>query len=146
MAKVIVKNIALSDAVEISNSIPEFEKKFTDDYYRERIEGKENLIIGGFVKKKLAGALVGYDKFEDGSFYCWMTGVMPEFRRLGVLGAMMGFLENWAKKNEYDSIKVKTRNNKREMLSYLVKNGFNFLEVEEREDISDSRVLLKKIF
>ncbi|MBI4037959.1 GNAT family N-acetyltransferase [Candidatus Curtissbacteria bacterium] len=142
---VTVSKISLVMAVDISNKVPEFGEKYTEGFYKNRISGKDNLVIGGFVEEKLAGAIVGYCRYDDGSFYCWMAGVDPRFRGKGVFKAMMDYLEKWSIQKGYKSIKVKTRNNKREMLSYLLKYGYNFLEVEKKSKVGDFRILLEKI-
>lgn len=85
------------------------------------------------------------DKNKDKSFYCWMAGVNPLYRRLGLLNNMMQYLGDWAKNNGYNKITIKTRNNRREMLAYLVKAGFNFVEVQPQLSIKDNRILLEKI-
>jgi GNAT superfamily N-acetyltransferase len=102
------------------------------------------LIIVAYVDDQPAGYTVGYDKFEDGSFYCWMAGVNPKFRKLGLLKSLMDYEDKWAKEKGYNKIKIKTRNNRREMLSYLVKYGFFFTEVIQQHNIDDNRILLEK--
>ena len=146
MQKVNVVEGILETAVELANTVVEFGEKYSIDFFEKRIKGKKSLVVCGLVDNKTVGAIVAYDKYLDGSFYCWMAGVNPKYRRLGVLSSMMDYLENWAKKNGYKSIKIKTRNNKREMLGYLVKNGYDFLEVVEKENIGNSRILLEKLF
>ena len=73
-----------------------------------------------------------------------MAGVNPQFRRKGVLKALMGYFENWAKEKHYSKISIKTRNGRREILSYLIKYGFNFTEVEKYLNVCDNRIYLEK--
>ena len=73
-----------------------------------------------------------------------MAGVDPEYRRLGILTELMKYQENWAKQKGFITLRIKTRNNRREMLSFLVKNNFNFLNVEKREKVQDNRINLEK--
>jgi len=140
-----VKEIELTEAYNIHLKIPEFkDPEDTLEHFKDRVEGKESLVLAGFVDRKPAGYMISYDRYADGSIYCWMTGAVPEFRKQGVLSAMMNYLEKWAKENNFKSIKIKTRNARREMLGYLVKHDFQFLEIEPKEEISDSRILLEK--
>ena len=48
---------------------------------------------------------------------------------MGVLTKMMEKFIDYARSLGYDKVTLKTVNNKREMLSYLVKNGWNFMQV-----------------
>ncbi len=57
----------------------------------------------------------------------------------------MQYQIDWAKRQGYSKLKIKTRNARREMLSFLVKNGFNFTEVEKKENIIENRINLEKI-
>ncbi|KKQ94857.1 MAG: Acetyltransferase, GNAT family [candidate division CPR2 bacterium GW2011_GWC1_39_9] len=143
--KIEVREVNLEEIVKINDVIPEFEK-YNSDYFSERMKDKDNLVIAGYIQGKDVGYIVGYDKFGDGSFYCWMAAINPEYRRKGVLNALMDYEEKWAKKRGYEAIKIKTRNVRREMLANLVKSGFYFTGVEEKADIKDYRInLIKKI-
>lgn len=73
-----------------------------------------------------------------------MTGVDINYRRLGILTELMNYQINWAKDKGYHILKIKTRNNRREMLSFLVSNGFYFTDIEHKENIKDNRINLQK--
>lgn len=73
-----------------------------------------------------------------------MTGVDPRFRRMGILRELMAYQEKWAKGHGYKKITIKTRNNRREMLAYVVKAGFDFVGVEVRERVEENRIMLEK--
>ena len=49
---------------------------------------------------------------------------------------------DWAKKEGYQNVTIKTRNDKRNMLSYLVKNGWNFTKVKEKDNILNNEIYL----
>lgn len=58
----------------------------------------------------------------------------------------MQYQENWAREKGYKNLRIKTRNNRREMLSFLVKSEFYFMSVEEQEKIENNRInLVKKL-
>ncbi len=143
--KIVVKEVSVEEAVKINLTIPEFEARYnTKDYFEDRYKNKDTLIIMAYFDNKPAGYLIGYDRFSDKSFYCWMAGVKPEFREMGVLKALMDYEESWAKARGYKKIRIKTRNNRREMLAYLIKYGFYFTEVETYPNIEENRILAEK--
>lgn len=142
--RISIKEVPIEEAVKVNATIVEFETPYQKNYFEGRYRDKEKLIIVAYIDNLSAGYLVGYDKFGDGSFYCWMTGVNPKFRKKGVLKALINYEEKWAKERGYNKIKIKTRNNRREMLSYLVKYGFFFTEVIPHPNILDNRILLEK--
>lgn len=139
-----VREAPLEEAVKVNNTITEFGEPYAQSYFEKRIASRISLIIVAYVDEKPAGYIIGYDKYDDSSFYCWMAGVNPRYRGIGVLKALMNYQEKWAKEKGYTKIKIKTRNNRREMLSYLIKYGFNFIEVEKQPDRDENRILLEK--
>jgi len=142
--KTIVKEVPIEEALKVNATIVEFQEYTKKEDFENRYKDKERLIIVAYLDNQPAGYLVGYDEVSDGSFYCWMGGVNPKFRKQGVFKALMNYQEKWAKIKGYKKIKIKTRNNRREMLAYLVKYGFYFTEVERHPNIEDNRILLEK--
>lgn len=138
-----VKEATLPQAVEVHLAIPEFKER-TPGQLEERLNSKKSLILVAYLNGLPAGYLIAYDKFGDGSLYCWMVGVIPAFRRQGVLGALMGHLERYAKSTGYTKLRIKTRNNRREMLAYLVKSRFYFTNVVQYPHIEDNRIELER--
>ncbi len=137
----------LEEVVYINRNIPEFE---TDEnlldvnFFKERIGDKDHSILVAYVGHIPAGYVVSYE-LEDNSLYCWMAGVVPGFRRGGALSELMEKQFEWASVYEYDKVKIKTRNERREMLRYLVKNGFMIVGVEERDNVEKNRIMLEKV-
>ena len=141
---IVVKEVPIDEAVKVNRNVIEFDGKDTkaEDFER-RYQDKDKLIIVAYYENVPIGYIIGYDRDNDGSFYCWMAGVDNNYRRLGALTALMNYQMDWAKKKGYNKLKIRTRNNRREMLSFLVKNGFNFVSVENKEDITENRINLE---
>lgn len=141
---IIVKEVSIEEAVKVNRNVIEFDGKDTkaEDFER-RYQDKKKLIIVAYYENVPIGYIIGYDRDNDGSFYCWMAGVDNNYRRLGALTTLMNYQMNWAKNKGYNKLKIRTRNNRREMLSFLVKNGFNFVSVEQRDDITENRINLE---
>lgn len=141
-----ITEVSLSDAYRVHERIPEFAVRFPYSLqtFFDRTTGRETIALIATADEKEAGYLVGYDRDLDGSFYCWMTGVDPDYRRRGILQALMIYLEGWARQKGYTLLKIKTRNHRREMLSFLTKNDFLFIDVEKHDDVMDNRILLQK--
>lgn len=143
--EIVIKEDTIEVAVAVNASITEFEEHYDRAYFEDKYKDSTKLILVAYVDNQPAGYMVSYDKSNDDSFYCWMVGVNPLFRRLGILKKLMAYVQKWAKKQGYQKIMIKTRNNRREMLSFLVKDGFNFTEVQGQPRIQDNRILLEKV-
>lgn len=141
---IIIKEDSIEAAVKVNQTIVEFHPPYDQAHFENRYAGKEKLILVAYVDGQSAGYLIAYNRNNDGSIYCWMAGVDPNFRRLGILNRLMEHLNDWGKAHGYQKIAIKTRNNRREMLAYLVKAGFRFIEVQPKPSAEDNRVLLEK--
>ena len=136
-----IKEISIQEAIDIHNTIPEFHKKHLNDF-EDRIKDKQSLVIGAFSENISAGYIIAYKKYEDGSLYCWMAGVNPNFRKQGILKEMMDYITSWAKDKGFTKIRIKTRNSRREMLSYLIKYHYDIVEFTPHPE--DNRIVFEK--
>ena len=141
---IIIKEVNIDEIVKVNSSIAEFNTPYSRDHFENRLEHKTKLMIVAYFNDVPAWYIIGYDRDSDDSFYCWMAGVNPKYRRKWILKELMNYQENWAKEKNYKKIKIKTRNDKRSMLAYLVKYGFFFTWVKQYSDIKDSRIQLEK--
>ncbi len=139
-----IKEVPIEEVLKVNATVPEWDESYTKTYFKERYKGKKKLVIVAYLDGQPAGYLVGYDRFDDGSFYCWMTGVDPRFRRRGLLKSLMEYEDRWAQRKGYKKIVIKTRNRRREMFLYLVKYGFNAIRIEEHPEVEDYRIYFEK--
>lgn len=138
--KIVEGNIA--EAVAVSRMIPSFQDPPDEAVYQERLSGVPHLILLAYEGRQAIGFKVGYER--AGFFYSWMGGVLPEYRRKGVAQALADRQEKWAKANNYFSITFKTRNQHKAMLLFAIRNGFNIIGFEEKDDVSTNRIWLRK--
>lgn len=140
-----IKPATLAEAYQLHQQIPEFKEQMPLSKFEEELATTDKVqILTAHLNDKPIGYMISYDRFKDGSIYCWMTGVIPEARGQGALKAMMTELTDWAKAKGFTEIKIKTRNALREMLSFLAKNDFNFYQIDQQVDVRDNRLLLSK--
>ncbi len=91
MTRITVRAVPIEQAVAVNQTIAEFDAPYSKEYFEDRYQNREHLIVVGYVNEQPAGYIVGYDRDQDGSFYCWMAGVNPRYRRKGVLTALMNY-------------------------------------------------------
>lgn len=137
-----IKNGSIEDAVNISKQLPEFHNPHSKEVYEERLDGKKHLILIAYDDTKPIGFKVGYER-ED-SFYSWMGGVLPAYRKKGIAKKLATIQEEWARTNGFQTITFRTRNRLKGMLIFAIKNNFNIIDVESRESIDEYRILLRK--
>jgi GNAT superfamily N-acetyltransferase len=134
----------IDTAAGVSILIPELIDPHTAEEYHRRMDGKTYLSLIAYADGKPAGFKVGYDKFEDGSFYSWMGGVLPAYRGNHIAKALAERQENWAKVQGFSSIIFKIRNSHRAMLLFAISNGFSIAGVEPGESLDEYRITLRK--
>ncbi len=134
----------MSEAIEVLKQLPEFDRLQDISYYSQRISGVKHQILICDSQGELVGCKLGYDRFSDGSFYSWLGGVLPNFRKKGIARKLSQVQEKWAKQEGYKSIKFKTLNRHKAMLHFALENGFNIYSVKPKDDIENYRIELVK--
>lgn len=144
MADIIIKPGSIEEVVRVSMQIPEFHEPYRHNEYQKRLHNIPHLIAMAYVENKPIGFKVGYQKEHDGSFYSWMGGILPDFRRMGVARQLADYQEAWAREKGYTKVKMKTRNRLKPMLYFALGNGFNITKVDEAESVAENRIHLEK--
>lgn len=135
----------IDEVVSVSQQIPELDNPYGADEYNRRLTNETSHLI--LVAKKgehLVGFKVGYERDSDGSFYSWMGGVLPAFRRLGIAYRLADAQDAWAQEQGYHSIKMKTRFRLKAMQKFAMNRGFDIDKTEAREPKEDSIIWLSK--
>ncbi|MDO1449156.1 GNAT family N-acetyltransferase [Rhodocytophaga aerolata] len=140
----IIKPGSIEEVVALSKLMPEFDHPHEVEEYIKRLAGKKQLILVAYTDGKPVAFKVGYEKEADGSFYSWMGGVLPAYRKEGIAKSLASIQEKWASENGYKHIRFKTRNRHQAMLLFAIKNGFQIIGVEPRETLAEYRILLEK--
>ena len=133
----------LEDAVKLAHQIPEFDNPYDMDEYKKRLLS-DHLVLTAHFENEIVGFKIGYDRFNDGSFYSWMGGVLPENRNQSIAEILADYQENWAKNNGYASIRLKTRKKHEAMLSFSKKRGFVITKEIEKIPKEESRTWMEK--
>lgn len=144
MKNIVIKEVCLEEALKVYPKIEEWDRPETGtiEYCNNRIGDSKNIILGAYINNEIIGYLIAYER--DTSFYCWIAAVDKKYRRNGILTEMMNIFENHAKKLGYNRVTLKTLNNKREMLSYLIKNNWNFSDIIKNNNIMLNEIMAEK--
>ena len=128
----------------IAKSIPEFsDGHYHLDEYKHRL-GPGSLTLVAHYKEALVDLKAGYPRGEKGTFYSWMGGVLPNYRRKGIAQRLAEEQEQWAKDQGYSHIWFKTRNRNRAMIIFALNNRFAITDVQPQKKVQDYRILMKK--
>ncbi len=144
MEDIIIKEVSLEEALKIHPKIEEWDRPEagTVSYCTQKMGKARNLILGAYRNDEIVGYLIAYEK--NNRFYCWLTAVDKQYRKRGILTEMMKLFEKRAKVLGYNKVTLKTVNNKREMLSYLIKNHWNISDIIKKDTIALNEILVEK--
>ena len=134
---------SFQECVDLSSKIPEFNSPYKIEEYKKRCAGKYLALIAE-IDNQLVGFKIGYDRFKNGSFYSWMGGVLPKFRRMGVAYSLANFQEKWVTENGFSAIILKTRQKHDKMIAFSFNRGFIITEETQITPAEETRIWMGK--
>ena len=134
----------LDDAFMVSRNIPEFDDSYEISEYSKRLNSTVHLILTAYNDHNPIAFKIGYHRHFDGSFYSWMGGVLPNYRRKGIANNLADHQETWAKKKGYNSIKLQTRSKHNAMLALAINRGFQITNRNEKTSNSNTHIWMSK--
>jgi len=134
----------LDDAVIVSANVPEFDDPYKIPEYSKRLDSTTNLILTAYDDHNPIAFIIGYQRYSDGSFYSWMGGVLPNYRRKGIANNLADHQEVWAKKNGFNSIRIQTREKHKAMLALAINRGFQITNRIEKTPNFNTRIWMNK--
>ena len=125
-----------------------YEELFSDadqDFFIKRLKTHENsLSILALDQGRLIGFKIGYPVLND-TFYSWIGGVLPEYRKKGVANTLAQLQENWAIEKGLKRLKTKSMNQYKPMIMLNLKRGFDITKVYTNEKGQTKIVFYKSL-
>jgi GNAT superfamily N-acetyltransferase len=142
-----IREGTIEEAFDVCRRVPELATDRDERGFRARLETPSALILVGEAEGRAVAFKAGYDRYRDGSWYSWLGGVVPEFRRVGLAGALLARQEACIAQRGYRRIHVKTRNRFVGMRVLLARSGYHIVAVDAPAadtSTSDLRLVLVK--
>ena len=139
-----IREGSLDEALEVLSKLPEFDKLKARDYYQSQLADDSAYILIAHIQDEPIACKLGYDRFQGGSFYSWLGGVLPAYRKLGIAKALARQQETFATSKGYASIRLKTQNRHKAMLLFAIKNGFELDNIKPKAELEFYRIELIK--
>ena len=76
----VIRTGTLRELIQVNLKIPEFDREVTQDKFKSRLDGKDNLILVACSSSEPIAYKVGYAVSQT-EFYSWMGGVAPDYRK-----------------------------------------------------------------
>lgn len=120
-----------------------FEKPYPRETLLKSVEGKEHILI---LVASVDGQNVAYKAgfaHDDQTFYSWVGGVSPLYRKLGIAAKLMEVQHQELKTMGFKKVRTKTKNKFKSMLLLNIKTGFDIVDTYMGAD-DELRIILEK--
>ncbi|ARU27913.1 GNAT family N-acetyltransferase [Cellvibrio sp. PSBB006] len=138
-----IHQVNLTDIFTLHAKLPEMRAAESIEHYINRIKKRPYLALAAYVDNQPIGFKLGYAESEQ-TFYSWLGGVMPDYRRMGVAKALIDAQEKWAKYAGYKTLSVKSMNRYPGMLRLLIGAGYVIDGYEANGDPMEAKILFSK--
>jgi GNAT superfamily N-acetyltransferase len=100
-----------------------------EEYFRRRFHGRYNVsLFVALLDNQHVGFSIGYE-LNPWTYYCWLTGVLPDARRLGVATQLVQAQEAFAADHEYSIVRFECQNQHRPMLHLAISQGYDLVGI-----------------
>lgn len=133
---------ALSGIIQIHKDI--FGEDFPIESFQKKIKlGCPLHKIGFYEGEILAGYCIVIQNEEKSSLHAWVGGVLPAFQGRGFFSQFYDWLIQWARTSGYQYVTGNTDNYKPNMLTLLIKKGFDIVGVEDTAYGDGTKILFR---
>src|ERR1700722_7263899 len=112
--------------------------------FARRYQGRHNVLqMVARIEDKAVGFFLGFE-LKPGVFFAWFYGVLPDHRRQAIASQLMEAVHDWARENEYESIRFECHNQHRPMLHLGIALGYDIVGIRWDPDRGANLVLFQK--
>jgi GNAT superfamily N-acetyltransferase len=145
MADAIIDLVGQEDLpiiVELYNQIYRPAKDL--ESFRRRFLGRHNILqMIARIKDQPVGFFLGFE-LKPTTFFAWFYGVLADFRRQGIATQLMEAVHEWAREQEYESVRLECHNSARSMLHLAIALGYTVAGIRWDPDRGDNLVIFEK--
>ena len=112
--------------------------------FRRRFRGRYNVLqMIARIKDQPVGFFMGFE-LKPTTFFAWFYGVLPDFRRQGIATQLMEAVHEWAREQEYESVRLECHNSARSMLHLAIALEYIVAGIRWDPDRGDNLVIFEK--
>ncbi len=106
-----------------------FSPDVSDEELRRRFLGRHNVsLLVALIDERHAGFVIGFE-LTPTTYFCWVCGILPDFRRLGIATQLMQAHQAWAQEHHYRTVRFECQNQHRPMLHVAITEGFELVGI-----------------
>ncbi len=98
-------------------------------FFQRRFQGRCNAsLFVAMLDDQHVGFSVGYE-LKPATYYCWLCGVLPDARRLGVAAQLIEAQHAFAVDHSYTVMRFECQNQHRPMLHLAITEGYDLVGI-----------------
>lgn len=114
------------------------------EFFERRFASRRNVtIMLAVVEENPVGFIIGYEMMPT-TYFCWLCGVVSDFRRAGIATQLMQGVEAWAADNRYALVRFECQNQHRPMLHTAITEGFDLVGIRYDTGTGANVVIFEK--
>jgi len=114
------------------------------EFFRRRFKGRHNVsILLAMIEDRHVGFVVGFELMPT-TYFVWLCGVHPEFRRAGIATQLMQGEQAWAQDNDYQIVRFECQNQHRPMMHTAITEGYDLIGIRWDTITGNNVVIFEK--
>ncbi|MBI1826624.1 MAG: GNAT family N-acetyltransferase [Planctomycetes bacterium] len=127
---------------ELYNEV--FSPKESVEYFQRRFRGRYNVaMMVAMVDDRPVGFIIGFELMPT-TFFSWICGVLPDFRRQGISTQLIQAQHAWAGDHGYQLMRFECNNQHRPMLHVAITEGYDLVGIRYDSSSADNVVIFEK--
>ncbi len=116
----------------------------SEEFFQRRFMGRHNItMFVAMVDEQHVGMSIGFEVMPT-TFFCWLCGVLPDARRLGIATQLMHALEAFARDHSYNILRFECQNQHRPMLHVAITEGYDLVGIRWDTSTANNVVIFEK--
>ena len=114
------------------------------EFLHRRFLGRRNV---GVLLAVLDQGHVGFDigfELTPSTYFGWLCGVLPDFRRLGIATQLQEAQQAWAREHHYSTMRFECQNQHRPMLHVAINQGYDLVGIRWDTTTAGNVVIFEK--
>ena len=132
----------LSLVTELYNEV--FTPRTDMEFFRRRFRGRHNVtMMVALIDDRHVGFIIGFELMPS-TYFSWLCGVLPEFRRLGIATQLIQAQQAYAQEHEYQIVRFECSNQHRPMLHVAIREGYDLVGIRWDTASANNVVIFEK--
>lgn len=115
-----------------------------ESFFKRRFQGRYSVnLMVAIVEKQHSGFIVGFELMPS-TYFTWLVGVLPEFRRAGIGTQLCQAQCAWARDHQYAILRFECLNQHRPMLQLAIRENFDIIGIRWDTATGNNVVIFEK--